>query len=256
MMIAPNVRRLRLTLVLAVCFWGCSGDRLSPEATEVLSGLETRYGIQVELAPVFPVRNPHGVIDGRLADSEPSSQYAVVLGAEMGRYPVALVRRTGLRTLVLCEGLSFAGQLRAAVPDFGRNTLYLDVDRGDEAYRRRVFHHEFFHIVDFRDDGSLYRDERWTGLNPPGFQYGDGGHLVQDQPQTSVLTDAYPGFLNHYSTTGVEEDKAEVFTILITDHAYLKRRTATDPVLEAKVGMLKQGLQRFCPAMDAAYWAR
>ena len=109
--------------------------------------------------------------------------------------------------MVLCKELSFAGQRRNAIPDCEHETLYLDVSRGSysKTYLRGVIHHEFFHIIDFRDDGSVYQDKRWKALNPEKFRYGSGGRTVQDLAKTSVLTDKYPGFLNHYSTTGVEE---------------------------------------------------
>jgi hypothetical protein len=84
-------------------------------------------------------------------------------------------------------------------------------------------------------------------LNPAGFKYGDGGWSARDLPWTGILTDQYPGFLNHYSTTGVEEDKAEVFANLIMNEEFVKWRARCDPIVRLKVDVLKERLARFCP---------
>lgn len=166
------------------------------------------------------------------------------------------MKQSQLKRVVLCNELYFAGQRRNAVPDFEHDTLYLDVSRGsyNKSYLRKVMHHEFFHIIDYRDDGDLYQDEQWSALNPPGFKYGSGGDNAQDLRDTSVFTDKFPGFLNHYSTTGVEEDKAEMFANLIVAHAYVEGRIQKDAVLREKLKLLEKLLLRFCPDMNGEFW--
>ena len=61
--------------------------------------------------------------------------------------------------------------------------------------------------------GRLIPVFRWDALKPKDFKYGSGGKNAQDISTTSLLTEKYPGFLNHYSTTAVEEDKAEVLAV-------------------------------------------
>ena len=209
-------------------------------------------------APAFPIVTTFGAIDGRAADRADLDRYSRLFAAEFGLYPPGYVMQSKLKRVVLCRDLSFAGQVRNAVPEFGSDTLYLDVVRGAETptYLRKVIHHEYFHIVDFRDDGEVYTDAAWAALNPAGFVYGSGGASAQDMATTSVLTDKFPGFLNHYSTTGVEEDKAEVFANLIVDGAYVAERIKTDAVLKAKVARMKALLTRFSPDMNDAFWAR
>lgn len=177
---------------------------------------------------------------------------------EFGLYPRGLVERTGLRRIVLCKQLSFDGQRRAAVPDFGGATLYLDVVRGmvTMSYARKVLHHEFFHIVDWRDDRELYRDDQWSALNAKGFAYGSGGKNAQGDSTMQVLTDAYPGFLNKYSTTGVEEDKAVVFANMLADPGVIERRTSEDPVLARKVERMKELLRSFSKEVDGSFWKK
>jgi hypothetical protein len=68
------------------------------------------------------------------------------------------------------------------------------------------------------------------------------------------LTDKFPGVLNHYSTTAVEEDKAEVFANLIVDSKYVANRAKKDRVLSAKVERMKELLVAFCPEMNDKFW--
>jgi hypothetical protein len=230
--------------------------------TDSPSGLEQvakTYRIEiVTTQPKFPVKITHGNIEGKPAEENELKPYIPLFVAEFSLYPPDLVKRTRLKRVVFCTQLAFAGQRRNAVPDWENNTLYLDVARGtySKPYLRKVIHHEFFHIIDCRDDGNLYQDERWAALNPAGFKYGAGGRAAQDNADTSVLTTKYPGFLNHYSTTGVEEDKAELFANLIVDPQPVADRATSDPVLKAKIERLKDLLAAFSPEVDEKFWER
>ncbi len=198
------------------------------------------------------------MIHGQPLSEKSLVAYAPILTRELRIYPPAIIKASGLKRIVLCSDLSFAGQRRNAIPDFGFDTLYLDAVRGLEntTYMRKVIHHEFFHLIDYKEDGKVYEDPRWSKLNAEDFRYGDGGRNAQTNPNTSVFSEQYPGFLNHYSTTGVEEDKAELFANLIVEPQYVARRCAKDPILQAKKTRLFAELEQFCSAMDAAFWRR
>lgn len=232
---------------------------IASDIHERLKTLGVSYDIQVLTDDLlFPVRTTHGPIDGKKASDEDIKSYGEIFLSEFALYPKELVKRSRLKRVVLCSELSFAGQRRNAIPDFEHDTLYLDVSRGsyNKKYMRKVVHHEFFHIIDFRDDGLLYQDERWGLLNPDKFKYGDGGKNAQSLSETSVLTDKFPGFLNHYSTTGVEEDKAEVFANMIVEPRHVADKTRKDPVFDNKVHAMKELLSSFCVQMDKQFWER
>jgi hypothetical protein len=259
-------RRSRAALYFILCFLGGSSLACYPASDDAssvsLSELEkTAKAFSIEIVTAgaqFPVKTAFGSIAGKSADGNKLKNYSGLFNPEFGLYPPQLVKRSRLKRVVFCTELSFAGQLRNAIPDFENNTLYLDVGRGsyDTTYQRSVIHHEFFHIIDLRDDGSLYRDERWSALNPPEFKYGTGGRNAQAMATTSVLTGKFPGFLNHYSTTGVEEDKAEVFANLVVRNEYVENRAKTDRVLKTKVNRMKELLMAFCPELNEAFWDR
>ena len=215
------------------------------------------YRISVVVAqPTFPVKTLHGEIAGREAKPNHLKSYVPILASEWSLYPPELIQRTGLRRIILCQSLSFAGQLRTAIPDFENSDLYLDVERGRyaERYVRLVIHHEFYHLIDYRDDGSLYADEKWVALNPVGFKYGRGGKNAQSDATVSLLNNDQPGFLNRYATTGVEEDKAEIFAHLIVNPQKLDERTKSDAIVADKARRMKELLQKFCPQVDGRFW--
>jgi hypothetical protein len=222
-----------------------------------LAAIERRHGIEVVSAGhPFPVATRHGPIEGKDAPAAALRAYGSLLRAEFDRHPAELLRRARLRKVVLCDELVFGGLRVNAVPDYEHETLYLDAVRGAHSpdYQRKVIHHDFFHMVDYRDDGLVYRDDSWAALNPPGFAYGAGGRASQGESKTSVPSDDFPGFLNHYSTTGVEEDKAEVFAFLMVEPEAVLRRAEGDPVLRAKVGRLREIVSQFCPETGDPFW--
>ncbi len=224
-----------------------------------LASLAERFALPIEWKSFeFPIRTQHGMITGEAANAAQVAAYVPLLTSELSLYPPEFVAKTKLKRITLCRELSFAGQRRTAVPDFEHDVLYLDVARESRKpfYLNKVFHHEFFHIVDLRDDGTLYADERWAQLNHDDFRYGTGGKNAQDFSDTSLLTDKYPGFLNHYSTTGVEEDKAELFANLIVEPEYVAQQAAKDAVVQAKIECLKDELRSFCDDVDEDFWKK
>jgi hypothetical protein len=242
---------------------GCAENGPTPradvDARALLAKIGQTYGIQiVATEPAFPVQCTYGTIAGHAAAAGEIERYVELFCGEFTLYPRALIERSRLQRIVLCKDLAFAGQLRAAIPDFEHDTLYLDVVRGrsEPLYSCKVIHHEFFHMIDYRDDGLLYEDKKWATLNPANFKYGTGGKNAQLVSSARVLTNKFPGFLNYYSTTGVEEDKAELFANLIVDAAYVEERARTDRVLAAKVLAMKELAARFCPALDESFWAK
>src|SRR5262249_46654704 len=146
----------------------------------------------------------------------------------------------------------------AVVMDYFEHDLYIDVTGrgGHKLYQRKVIHHEFFHVINFADDELRAEDERWSSLNPRGFRYGTGGESAQNMPSTGWLSDDRPGFLNHYSTTAIEEDKAEVFANLIVEAEYMESRANRDVIIRAKIRRMKEFMVGFCRKVDSEFWGR
>ena len=249
----------RLAFVLPSLAATTCADETAEGFTDRLEQAAAEYRIEIEFeAPVFPVRTTHGVITGEPCSRGQLERYAPMFLGELSLYPPEFVARSRLKRITLCRELSFAGRKRAAIPDFEHDELYLDVGGAslETLYLTKVFHHEFYHVIDYVDDGLVYEDERWRALNPERFVYGTGGRNARHVSDTARLTTKNLGFLNHYSTTGVEEDKAEVFANLIVEPAYVEGRIETDFVLQAKIERMKETLSAFCPAVDEEFWRR
>jgi hypothetical protein len=244
-------------LLLAGSACGSPQGTSSGADVSELEAIATRYKVPIAHAdPGKPVKTTHGMIRFRQAGEQELARYVPLFAFEFGLYPPSLVKQTKLRRVVLCKGLSFDGQRRNAIPDYENDVLYLDVGRGvhSKPYLRKVIHHEFYHLVDYRDDGLVYTDERWSSLNRSDFKYGTGGRAAQDDATMSLLTDKVPGFLSRYATTAVEEDKAEVFAHLMTDSSHVEERARKDRVLLRKVERMKELMRSFCPDVGDDFW--
>jgi hypothetical protein len=222
-----------------------------------LDALAKRFGIEIDTRPekLYPVETHFGKITGTIATQSAVENYAPILAAELARYPAAFLRKTKLVKIVLARRLKFAGQERAAIPDFQNNVLHLDVLQGNwnQIFQRTVIHHELFHVVDWRDDGKLYEDKDWKKLNPPRFRYGKGGKSARGNDQWP-LDSSLKGFLNKYSMSGVEEDKAEIYANLMVRPNVVRRRARKDSVLAKKITAMKRLLYAFSRSMDRNFW--
>jgi hypothetical protein len=184
--------------------------------------------------------------------------YLPLLEAELKGYSTGMFEKSGLRRVVLCSGLALDGQKVSGLPDLARGTMYLEIiaDPAGRDFARRAIHHEHFHMIDFQDDGRLDSDPQWEVLNAKGTQYGDGGHGMLDDPTADLPDDSVAGFLNRYSRSGVEEDKAEIFARMMVQPDVLDARMAKDTILLSKYLEMKRRLKEYCPEMDEAFWAR
>jgi hypothetical protein len=147
------------------------------------------------------------------------NNYLPIFFKEFSVYPVTFIRKLGLNKIYFVNSLIFStntySQYRAAVPDYSYSTMAMIYccKEQSQIYIKNVIHHELFHFIDYIEDGLLYGpDPDWESLNTPNFTYGDGG---ANNRVWKPLELGVQGFLNFYSTTGVEEDKAEIFSFLM-----------------------------------------
>ncbi len=244
-------------LIVWVSLVGSTCVQNSDGLPGTFSAVAEKYGVEVVLSsPKFSQNTHWSLIEGVAAAQVDLKRYEALFCQEFSLYPKPFVEKSKLRQIVLCHGLEFAGQRRYTIPDFEHDVYYLDIGTKDQpdSYLRKVIHHDFFHLVDFRDDGLLYEDERWKSLNPPDFKYSTGGPSALGDATTGELTERFPGFLNHYSTTGVEDDKAEIFPHLFVSSKIVAMRIERDRVLADKPDQMRSLVQSFCPEMDREFW--
>lgn len=234
---------------------------VSPELTPEMAALATKYHLLVALKhPPASTWAEVGYTELTQADLDSTAfaHYNQILAQEFGKYPLGLVELAHLKAIAVVRNLSYASQLRAAVPDFVKEILYLDAYRGNsnETYQRHVIHHEYYHLLEQEVYGSVYyKDPQWAAFNPADFSYGSGGVNAQSGPQYD-LVHPQTGFINRYATSGLEEDKAEVYAALMipAEARLLESWSQTDSVLRAKVAAMKAFLKSRVPVIDEAFW--
>src|SRR5262249_40512248 len=159
-----------------------SPTRVKVSPARELDHLASAYGIETLVADHdFSIHKETWNVTGSAPQVESLREYARLFEEEFSLYPPELVRRVALRRVILCEKLFCTGLRRAVVPDYFVHDIYVDVTGrgGHKLYQRNVIHHEFFHVINFADDGLRAEDERWASLNPRGFRYGTGGENAQ-----------------------------------------------------------------------------
>lgn len=99
-------------------------------------------------------------------------------------------------------------------------------------------------------------DHRWLLFNPPGFVYGNGGAKTRGAgaflSSGTVAESVVSGFLNRYSMSAPEEDKAEIYAGLFRHAPALL--LSDDPVIALKALEMKERLEGFCPSLNDAFW--
>lgn len=208
---------------------------------------------------VFPVQGRCGVIEALNPDSSDLAIYIPLFVGEFSQYSPEIISQSGLKKIVFCRNLKFDGQTAAGLADHDNQTLYFDTgicNNFPANLLRQAIHHEFFHIMDFKDD-CTYDDPLWSSLNEPEFKYGTGGLDAKKSATMFMMNYALVGFLNRYSMSAVEEDRAEMFANMMIDYGRVKERTEwDDPILEAKFLQTKVFLHKFCPSFNDAFWIR
>lgn len=136
----------------------------------------------------------------------------------------------------------------SATPDNESRWLYFDTTYlRNEKYFRECVNHEFWHFFDFAlHDTYVAKDEEWEKLNPRGFKYGQGGWIAY---HTDYKDEIHPqdGFVTKYSTLGIDEDHAEIFMYMYTDHLkpQLEQLRIKDKILDKKVSLTEKRLKEW-----------
>lgn len=170
-----------------------------------------------------------------------------MLNEEFAKYSTETIKKAGLKKIYLVKDLSVNGQLRSGMPDpILEDALYFDISNRyisseDGAYIRRTFHHEFKHLIDYNLHGSYTAsDPAWESCNTSSFRYGSGGSSMYSDPEYAHKSHPETGFINGYATSGIDEDKAEVYANIMTNPEYLQNLANLDSALSCKVSATQQ----------------
>lgn len=142
-------------------------------------------------------------------DERESERTIAVMKESLGKYPPSLLDRN-LKTIYILKSMFFYGL------DYGgtyyKRKVYLannGIENGySDAYLEGSFHHEFSSVL-LKRYPRLFDKSEWNGMNPEGFDYGNGGLSALRTNQTGLELDSSlfsDGFLNEYSLSALEED--------------------------------------------------
>ncbi|GEM_PF-2066125 len=173
--------------------------------------------------------------------------YAVIVCEEFKKYPLSFISKIKLGSVVIVKNLSINGQIRQALPDYFKESLVLnfDVPRYDKVYIRHLIHHELYHMIEQEFNRDAYwKDPNWDRLNSKQFRYGSGGINARSS-NMFPLSHPQKGFVNLYSMSGLEEDKAEIYACLFiaSERKKIMEWAKTDPFLLSKIRYMKSFLK-------------
>lgn len=237
-------------------------DARSYHDIQVLSQkLEQKYGIKIytQSAQKFSWK-----IEYQFAckqDYQKLYRYLQLFDQEFQKYPKNFIKKTALKGILFVKKLSINGQYRTAIPDYYKEFLIYDFLRGDhhKRYQKHVIHHEYYHMIEQEINKNPYfKDPAWNRLNQKGFKYGHGGASVQHKTNQYSYTHPQKGFVNLYSMSGLEEDKAEMFATLFIKREYqqLKKWGKKDKILHQKELYMKGFLRKLDSGFYKGYWNR
>jgi hypothetical protein len=223
----------------------CGASLAAPDPA--LETWARRFGVRIvtDVSKLYPTKSGGERIVGRNAPADAVKEYAAFLAKELARYPDEVFEKLAIERIVLCTNLFGGSMRRGALCDYDTDTIHCDVLEGkaQKDYPPTVVHHELFHMMDMRDDGTTRSDAAWEALNASGFKYA---------PRKSGTP--FDGFASEYAMTSVAKDKAELYAALMVRPKWARERAGTDRVFAAKIERLKSSLRAWCPKLDDAFW--
>lgn len=196
-----------------------------------------------------------GVTYDSASDNEAETgRYICILNRELKLYPEGYLKKANVQQIVLGRNMAFRDKYRAAIPDPYKGILYYSTNGAcqdsSEEYLVDCIHHELHHMVEF----SIWKDfrydwVRWQKLNIEGFRYGSGGEEAYRDWNTDYYSPVHPekGFINRYSMTGDEEDRAVVMSYIMSGivRQKLVELCKEDEILRRKVMLIAELVNEF-----------
>ena len=177
--------------------------------------------------------------------------YLPLLVLELSLYPKNFFKKINLKNITLSNNIVFHSgnyeNYRAGLPDYEENTLSLvfSCKERNIKYIRNVIHHELFHYFYFMYVGPFEdKDDLWEMFNPKGFEYSMKSELWSQKEILSGDYQDYDSFVSYFSKTKLEEDKAEVFSYMVTSGNDVKDLVKREGVI-GKFLYIRQLMEKF-----------
>ena len=246
-----------LVVFVVLIFTGCATVAPTVKPSNVLPELGQFYGVHFTTNSQTIPSTPWGIQYKPInnTDQPRFNQYLDIFSQEFSKMPVELLRLANLKSVIFVKDMSISGQARTALPDYYNDVLYFDINIAF-SHARRVIHHEFYHMLEEELFGSTYyKDPSWAKLNYDDFSYGKGGAFSRDK-NLSVYSHPDKGFINGYAMSGLEEDKAEIWSLLWLDYNWqqVAPMLKSDCVIIAKINQLITQMAERSKALSISFW--
>jgi hypothetical protein len=188
-------------------------NQIKPE----INSLFKKFNIKLVIPnKPFKYKSFNYSLEGNPATTEDLDNYFPIFLMELLIYPKSFIKNSKIKKIIILHNIQLKkinlSQERSGFPEFTETkSLILSSKERNFAYIRIVLHHEIFHYIDWIDDYS-FKDAQFAKLNIKNFSYGNGG---ENEREWIKLDKNLKGFINHYSTSALEEDKAEIYQYLI-----------------------------------------
>ena len=188
----------------------------------------------------------------------PFKQLIYLLKKEIDVYPIEFINNSGLKFIMICEVLTLnESKVVGVAPghyDQSPGVFYISAkllkdgknNPRVKSMLKHVFHHEFYHIIDSQLTNVII-DNQWERINKNKYSKVEiSGDLNLDS--------SINGFITQYARNNQNEDKAELFAMLITKNSEVKKLLNKDKVLFDKTKLLIFRLKSISPSINKDFW--
>ena len=188
----------------------------------------------------------------------PFKQLIYLIKKEIDVYPIEFINNSGLKFIMICETLILnESQVVGVAPghyDQSPGVFYISANQLKDVKNnpkvqsmlKHVFHHEFYHIIDSQLTNVII-DNQWEKINKIEYSSVDiSGDLNLDN--------SINGFVTQYARNNQNEDKAELFAMLMTKNSDVKKLLNKDEVLFNKAKLLISRLKSISPSINKNFW--
>ena len=189
-------------------------------SAEILTGIETIFknlNLKLELIKTEKIITHKNYFYTLTAIKEENINfYLPLISLEFSLYPKNFINKINLKKIILCDEILINNQTyRSGISDcdYEIQAMIYSTKEKNLKYIRNVIHHELFHYYYLSDKKFFEKNDfYWESFNPKNFVYNNNNN--NDLLENEYLN--LNSFVSEFSKKSLEEDKAEIYSFLIT----------------------------------------
>ena len=200
-----------------------SFPEMSPEVITGIQTIFTNLNLNLELIKTEKIINHKNWFCKLTAvNQDDINFYLPLISLELSLYPKNFIKKINLKKIILCNEIiinnNFGEEYRSGIPDndYEIQAMIYSTKERNLKYIRNVIHHELFHYYYFADKGCFENsDYYWEMFNPKNFFYNNKETWNNNDLINNDFS-SLNSFVSDFSKKSLEEDKAEIFSYMIT----------------------------------------